>query len=799
MDPRFLRHLQSTRSVYLRGELLIFTLRAVRAIILAVLALNIWAFIKPESPREQLIVGLLSLVFFMALGLRWRSRKINADSLLKTLEVRYEKIKRSAFALRSEASENYVWQPVFEKELKETKKDGRRRFLHHASTLVVPTILLAISLQFSPQAMGIALDSFERVVASFAKGNTLVVLEGMPNATGKKEFSLPSSDAEEITLIEKNRIEITVTAATGSKPYVLLKPVGSDILQTFRLTSLDSTYGEEQINTVYRIAFQVREESELFLSTVSTTEPVSKIKVLRLPVPKVQLSVRGELIQPWPDERPLPLQIEVSAESPIQLVRLQIKAGKQTHSELVSNVLADDKKTIQTDYMLLLENYVESDVSTVEIFAEAVDRHLPSPLLGRSETLIIEAASAYGRYRKTLATLKEIKTLLDEAVGEEKTPDQQIADLLDQAAEEANVSPFFDGLDRHNLRLIKNQLKKAVISEDRVQVLELSDKLNEFLFEHESLDDRERDRDFFVAVRALSRLIEQDKDKRALSVDVVTGRLSNFLDERFQRWQLRLKYMDPSSQPKSWPSIQKRPFKESMDAIAKLMVPHNKTQPALEKLSATVADYRAWIEELEAAEDKSRKEQEQKRQEGLANSKNQLRELQKRQAKISTALDQSANQKKEELADKWGAQRMKQNTNEKEARSLEGQMRSLSPIAAERIAAAAKAMETTLKAGDEESFALAESASDMAARLLTQAQSAASKSQKKQSRRGRRRRVASDDYYGSQVAGGDVEIRREYEVSRRYREEILNEVKGASTDNEAEAKVLENYLRKVIR
>ena len=59
--------------------------------------------------------------------------------------------------------------------------------------------------------------------------------------------------------------------------------------------------------------------------------------------------------------------------------------------------------------------------------------------------------------------------------------------------------------------------------------------------------------------------------------------------------------------------------------------------------------------------------------------------------------------------------------------------------------------------------------------------------------------MTSDQYYGSSVAGGDVEIRREYEVSRRYREDILDEVRRATDSDGRDRELLENYLRKVIR
>ena len=58
---------------------------------------------------------------------------------------------------------------------------------------------------------------------------------------------------------------------------------------------------------------------------------------------------------------------------------LQIKSEAKLIPKLVSNILAQDKTKVSTTYSLLLENYVQRDIATIEIVAEAVDRHLPTP------------------------------------------------------------------------------------------------------------------------------------------------------------------------------------------------------------------------------------------------------------------------------------------------------------------------------------------------------------------------------------------------------------------------------------
>ena len=524
------------------------------------------------------------------------------------------------------------------------------------------------------------------------------------------------------------------------------------------------------------------------------------INVKRLPVPRVAIKPTVPLLDPWPDERPLSLEIDVEAENPLQMVRLIIKSEGQTHEELVRDILANDLMELKTQYSLLLESYVQKDVATIEIVAEAMDRHLPNPLIGRSQPLIVRTASAYGRYRETLSTLRQIKQGLDEARSTQSDklhPEMQ--DLIDKAAKQAQASPFFDGLDRHNLRNIGNNVRNLVQNMDRHKLLSTSEDLNSFLMEHETLDDRERDRDFFVAARSLSRLLEKPVKDRPIEAEVVAERLSKFLDERQARWQMRTQRMDPKTIPPEWKNISKGSFQKAMAKLAEATKTDEGTQQSLQNLSQVVADYKQWIQNLEQAEDTARRSQERKRQKGLADGRKILRELQKRQSKVSTGLDRAASQNQGDLKEKWSSMRMEQNANIKQTGSLEAQLRSLSPEAGERIKAAKDAMEMTVKAGNQDAFMQAESASDVAGRLLRQADSAAKKSQRQQQRRGRRRRVASDQYHGSSVAGGDVEIRREYEVNRRYREDVLDEVRRARSSEGRDKELLENYLRKVIR
>jgi hypothetical protein len=556
--------------------------------------------------------------------------------------------------------------------------------------------------------------------------------------------------------------------------------------------------------TRFSISFAVAEPVDLFIPQLEGDRPLARLKVRQLPIPKVTLSSATDLEDPWPDDQPLNLRIKVEAENPLQLVRLLIKSGSRVSKELVANVMAEDRTELVTDYRLVLETYVESDLAQVEIVAEAIDRAVPTPLAGYSEPLRINTASAYGRYRATLQTLRELKQQMDDALG--KKTDQLPKEALEQArkaAGQSEKSPFFDGLDRVQIHRFENKVEELAAQPGFEGMLDLAQQLNDFLFEHEILDDRERDRDFFVASRSLSRLVEEEFKKRPVAIKTVTDRMKRFLDDRQQRWEKRVERLAPEQRPPQWETLRtEQPFHKSMERVQELD-DRARTDPKarseqMAELSKTVVDYRAWIEDLEAREDREREEEERQRQEGLASARNTLRELQQRQGEVSAELDRAGERTKEQLDEQWTSTRMKQNANAKETKRLESQMRALAPNAGARIEAAHEAMEATLKAGDEGNYALGESSSDLAGRLLRQAERAASQSQQKRRSRGRRRRVTGDNYYGQSVVGGDIEIKREYQVDRRYREDILDEIQDANLDEEQRA-LLENYLRQIIR
>src|SRR5690606_5803458 len=106
--------------------------------------------------------------------------------------------------------------------------------------------------------------------------------------------------------------------------------------QSFQLAPT-SEAGHESSKT-FKVSFAVTEPVELAIPVIDD-EPIATIHVKQLPVPKVRLSSLTTLEDPWPDDQPIMLRIDVKAENPLQLVRLLIKSGGRTSNELVANVM----------------------------------------------------------------------------------------------------------------------------------------------------------------------------------------------------------------------------------------------------------------------------------------------------------------------------------------------------------------------------------------------------------------------------------------------------------------------------
>lgn len=788
-------------------------------LIFGIAILGLWSYIRPNELMEQLLISISTLIL-AAYSFDYKKMKlIDLDELVLSLEIAHPETPYPAMDLRHPARYGNAlphWLPHLENHIDDVSKASFSKFRIQISSLIIPLAIAAFSWKIGQPSFRAVFSNVRDAVTHIRKEATLIVVEGTPDHIPSSPIGLKSGKISEVSVLIPNLIKLEMSVERGTGVPLVELHQGSQNLdpslensrkkpfQSFQMIETQqSVESSSSRYATYSIEFAASETVDIHVPMISSKQPVAHINVKELPVPKVFLTSAPTNEDPWPDDRPLDLRIEVKAENPIQLVQLIITSGKKAQKELVNRVVATDLHELRTNYSLILEPYVQDDIETIEVIAEAIDRGLPEPLIGRSTPISLRVASAYGRYRETLTTLNSLKEHVDKFVeNPKKSPLSQDSKKLASTAErQSENSPFFDGADRVIIAQIDAAITQLVQSPDFMRASELRQVLNDFLYEHEILDERERDRDFFVAIRSLSRLIEQNPSERLADVNEVIDRLNTFLDQRTEHWKKRVDRLPEADRPVSYRHIlTDRPFHGNLRRIRDALNDHkeNAVNFGLETLSATVVTYRQWIEELEKKEDSSRQQRDQQRQEGLASARNLIKELQKRQEEISRSLDHASDRPKNTLEESWPAVRMQQNANIKDTGRLESMLRILSPTAGDRIKVAGESMSQTLETGNQGEFSRSESYSDLAGRLLRQADSAAEKSQNQQRSRGRRRRVAGDNYYGQAVVSGDLEIKREYEVDRRYRDKILDEVRGSDLRDDNRA-VLEDYLREVIR
>ncbi len=748
------------------------------------------------------MVGVFVSSFFSAIILSRHSfhNNIKRKDFIFLLDLKYPEVKEDLYQKDQQVSWHKNWVQAAQTEIKKIIRAERKRTIRLFSTLLLPfvfTFLLSIENEIS---ISTSLGLIKKILSPTTNTLSLSIIDGYKKKENDQIILLPHKN-HKIKLLATNLVEINFKKLKdqSDRPFVVLKsPGASEIFQTFQMEQKISDIG--YFEEYYSVRFSITQDLELTMPSLYEDHVLVSFSVDKLPNPIVMLSSSEDLTKIWHDEKPLPLEIKVKADYPIDLVNILISIGDKEAKEMVHRVTNNSLTELQTTYNVLLEPYISQDEADVEIVAEVYDKASPVPLVGYSNPLKLKTSSAYGRYRSALKTLRQIKDHLDEAVAtKSQVFNEEVKKLIEKSVDFSNQTPFFDNVDRMRIDLFKKMIDDNFLKPQLQNVLSLSQNLNDFLTEHEMLDDRERDRDYFVAVRGLSRVIEQEPEKRKVALESITKNIKSFLEKRQMRWRLRVSYIEDKSQLPTWTEVSvDQPFQRAMETINYLSpIDQGKDRNlALVELSNSINLYRQWIEELEKAEDAQYEKKEQKRQKSLSSARQKLRELQKRQGQISSVLDRSASKKSQEIEQKWPAARMKQNSNIKETRSVSRMLQMLSPLGAQRLSLAEEAMQGTLENGKNKNFTQAESLSDMAGRLLRQA---LKESQKSSSRRKTKRRKAKgDDYYGQSIHGGDIEIIRDYKVDRRYREDVLDEIQDSSYDQEDKL-ILDNYLRKVIR
>ena len=311
-------------------------------------------------------------------------------------------------------------------------------------------------------------------------------------------MSLSSSGDMELNLLENNLIKFTARGKWDKIPSISFESGGiNKEKQVFQMMPIFASASSSE-TVGYELGFTAEKSGDLFIPILSSSRIV-KLNVKKLPIPEVRLTAIDNINEVLSDEEPLELLIKAQGKNPLAKIKLKIDVAGKQYEELVSDIMIEDKFDYEKEYSLVLENYMQSDIAKVHISAVAIDRNIPNALIGESNVISLTAASAYGRYQQTLNHLREIKARLDEAIsGDKEAINEEMMETMKKSIQMSYRSPFFDGLDRHELNNIQNSIRRLKSNYSTEQLLDASEGLNSFLFEHESIDDRERDRDFLL-------------------------------------------------------------------------------------------------------------------------------------------------------------------------------------------------------------------------------------------------------------------------------------------------------------
>jgi hypothetical protein len=688
-------------------------------------------------------------------------------------------------------------------------------------SMLVPCLMTVFLILFGPNFWDVTKRDLLKLWSTLTTSQKIVVLDGSLNYTEKgediSEFKISSMRTAEIKLSPDNLVRVLLGGSQSQEPTEIEVRTDASGADEKSVLSLRSYWNEQAQSQVAE--FQVSESGSLHMQSSKPWGAVATFEVDLPPVPKLKISSpraikADQAVKLARDEVPyiedtelIPVSISVDAQHPIDEVFLLIQVGGgKPQKELVQKVMVEESK-LELDHELLLEPFLTTDLADVIVVAVAADKAHPRPHIGKSNPLKFRVESSYGRYRRVLKSLDKSKQAVDGYLEEAHSKDGKkrrkealaaIQKNVQKALELSARTPFLNYNDRQDIAGISEEAKSFGRSPSAKSAYALKDMLESFLWEHELLDDRARDRDFFIAARAFSRAMEAGKEKSSADLPLMKGRLKDFLQERAQRWQKRLEKVGPDKKPENTKQVLAGKFPKDLDTLYQ-KYQQGKPQLAASKLSKLSAEYKKFLEDMEGSEDEAREEKEQKRQQGLANAQNQLRKLQKTQDEISKSLDKASGRDKESLDDAWTLSGLKQRSNIQDTKRLEAEMRSVSGRVGERLQAAIKEMKGTESKAEGQEFAQAESHSDLAARLLRNAESIAKQqARRKQGPGKRRRRRGGENYYGSNVIGGDVKVRYEYEVDSKYRGQVLDALRGTADSDEDRA-ILDSFLRKILR
>ena len=823
----------------------------------------------------------VSWIWTLRIDRKNQSRTFSQTDLLKHFESQYPQAIHSLQATLKMESESEVssrngsltfWMGMAQKDLDEINQivfHVLRCWLYGiAGTLI---LCLALGGLFHQKIYESSLRALAWIPA-FRKEDTLLIIEGITDTRHPRKYRLSLSAPPMVRVSEDNFLQMMIRSQSFKQPLSISmnrwfpqfeesnreqsfsdgnldqdstkvfsekKTISPSLLsmakeggggffikesyQSLRTHILESEFTEPDKKAVQSLLFRVEKNSAVFVDSISKTKPVAYVILGNTLSPEVGLLLNQpmDLSQTVSDEEWISVRISAVSPYPLSELQLVIQTQRGESYEKIASIMSNDQLTVVENYSVKLSPYIFENEEHVHLIGQAVSLVEGKKLVGRSDPLALRVTSSYGRYKEVLSQMTKIK---NELMSGRDSQLQKLKKMTEVLNEESLETSFFHRGDR---QIIADILKKArdkkifSRSEERFALL---NEINQFLELHEALDDEQRDRDFFVAIRAYSlkaSIMTDQKQNQDLKAHAEN--IHQFLEEREDRWFKRAEFLDDPEFFKEhqdkigqsyfsdkWLQIDQNMRDAVQDLIGKKQQTSLAKEQATEDLNAFVAEYRQWLEQLESRQRQAKQEKALRHRQSFSAFESLLKRLQKKQDHISSLLDSGELSEKqgqkllkqwqEQISSQWSEIKNHQKQAWQQTQDIHRKISQRHPdFPTQRLQGATQAMQGVMMAGENGDFDRAEILADRASRLLRLSrQEVREHRQQSQNRQNldRRKSVVGNQYYGSSIT--DVVIEKNHQVDKNYRGEVL-EGMGDVPRSEDERTLHRRYLREVLR
>ena len=385
--PNIRSYLEKLNFLHKQFNVLSLLLSLLTATFMGTLFSLFWTLLRSPELFETLII--FSLIFLTAFFYNRpkRRKRLTEDDFLLYLEIKYPKTKHSAFALKRKTGIiDPHWQKILDTHLKKQQKELQQALLKPIWTLVLSLALVVVSRYVTPSPWSDLINTISKELAPSQKTATLAITKGAFQPDHRR-YSLHPKQSHTVKLLSDNLVQIIIKEPDlQTPPSLLLKKIDSShIFQSFQMQKqVSPEAGDRQFH--YRIDFSLTHSLDLYIPIIDAQHKLARFITTFPQHPQVRLQSPQVNHPHWIDEKPITFTIDVTAKKTLDEINLIIQTPHKEYKETIRN-FNTPIQNISIPYQLILEPYLESDLTNVILIAEAIDRSIPVPLVGYSQPI----------------------------------------------------------------------------------------------------------------------------------------------------------------------------------------------------------------------------------------------------------------------------------------------------------------------------------------------------------------------------------------------------------------------------